>query len=565
MVARLPTPGGDSGTWGSILNTFLDVAHNSDGTLQTGAVQQAGAVTSVNSRTPTNGSVTLTASDVNALGSSASAGGDLSGSYPNPTVAKINGISVSGAPAVGNLLVASSGSAATWSASGTDWINVKGAPYNAKGDGSTDDTLAIQGALTAAAGSGGVVYVPAGTYKISNLTIDSSVTVRGAGLATILQGKSGASGFMMMLAHAASTKYVTIRDLSLVPNTGSLGGIFLDNTGATGDSQHQIRNVFVNNSGGDAFKFGANIRGAVVSGCSQYGSQGYGYNITSGATDNFFTDCVSGPSANNGFEIAGGNNLIKGCKAFYAGYNGSTWGTTQSGFHLNATTWGILTGCSAQQNALHGIDAQSANNCSITGNESDTNSAGTVGGVGINLNGCLACTVVGNSGSNNGGISPGAQAFGYQVAGNQSGTLIFANSVTGANGQYSYLSGGGFTILDANSVQLSSITQVQLPGPQYNMTSVQALANGSAISVPYAPTYAIVPVTETGNVTGITLSGTGNGNGQQLIILNRSNFTVTFAAAGTSNIADGTSDVIPALCARTYYYDSTTSLWYRAG
>lgn len=44
-MARLPTPGGDDGTWGNVLNTFLGVAHNGDGTLVTSAVQSAGAIT----------------------------------------------------------------------------------------------------------------------------------------------------------------------------------------------------------------------------------------------------------------------------------------------------------------------------------------------------------------------------------------------------------------------------------------------------------------------------------------------------------------------------------------
>ncbi len=33
-MARLPTPGSDDGTWGQVLNDFLDVEHNSDGTLK---------------------------------------------------------------------------------------------------------------------------------------------------------------------------------------------------------------------------------------------------------------------------------------------------------------------------------------------------------------------------------------------------------------------------------------------------------------------------------------------------------------------------------------------------
>lgn len=31
-MARLPTPGGDDGNWGSILNEFLETEHNPDGT-----------------------------------------------------------------------------------------------------------------------------------------------------------------------------------------------------------------------------------------------------------------------------------------------------------------------------------------------------------------------------------------------------------------------------------------------------------------------------------------------------------------------------------------------------
>ena len=40
-MARLPSPGGDSGNWGSILNDFLSQAHNSDGTLKNGIVTPA--------------------------------------------------------------------------------------------------------------------------------------------------------------------------------------------------------------------------------------------------------------------------------------------------------------------------------------------------------------------------------------------------------------------------------------------------------------------------------------------------------------------------------------------
>jgi hypothetical protein len=46
MVQRLPIPGQDDETWGTILNSFLEVAHNADGTLQGSAVTNAGGITS---------------------------------------------------------------------------------------------------------------------------------------------------------------------------------------------------------------------------------------------------------------------------------------------------------------------------------------------------------------------------------------------------------------------------------------------------------------------------------------------------------------------------------------
>ena len=41
-MARLPTPGGDDGTWGDVLNDFLSQEHNADGTQKTLPVAKGG-------------------------------------------------------------------------------------------------------------------------------------------------------------------------------------------------------------------------------------------------------------------------------------------------------------------------------------------------------------------------------------------------------------------------------------------------------------------------------------------------------------------------------------------
>jgi hypothetical protein len=58
-------------------------------------------------------------------------------------------------------------------------INVKGTPYGAKGDGTTDDTAAIQAAIKAAQ-PGQVVYLPAGNYLVSApINLTNGVTLLG--------------------------------------------------------------------------------------------------------------------------------------------------------------------------------------------------------------------------------------------------------------------------------------------------------------------------------------------------------------------------------------------------
>lgn len=68
------------------------------------------------------------------------------------------------------------------SGSFTQVFDVSTAPYNVDTTGSVDSTAGIQAAIDAASVVGGIVYLPAGTYRASKLTISAlDVVLRGAG------------------------------------------------------------------------------------------------------------------------------------------------------------------------------------------------------------------------------------------------------------------------------------------------------------------------------------------------------------------------------------------------
>ena len=92
-------------------------------------------------------------------------------------------------------------------------ISVKDAAYGAKGDGTTDDTRAIQKALNVARGASAdkplTVRVPAGTYKIStslwiysytNLELASGATIQRSGTSVMLiNGEKGTGGYDQLI------------------------------------------------------------------------------------------------------------------------------------------------------------------------------------------------------------------------------------------------------------------------------------------------------------------------------------------------------------------------------
>lgn len=106
------------------------------------------------------------------------------------------------------------------------FFNVKDTVYGALGDGSTDDTAAIAAAIVAAEVAGGIVYLPAGTYRhTSALTLTAKVSLLGAGAnATVLSIDHATANNVVISGNTSyGQRFISgIRFTALQANTGLL-------------------------------------------------------------------------------------------------------------------------------------------------------------------------------------------------------------------------------------------------------------------------------------------------------------------------------------------------------
>lgn len=140
-------------------------------------------------------------------------------------------------------------------------INVKNVPYYAKGDGITDDTAAIQKALNSFPNGNKIIYIPNGTYLVSNQLQWPSTSDGNSYKRTILQGQNTAGTIIKLknsapgFTNLANPKAViwtgtapaqrfrnAIRNLTVDTGTGNAGAVGIQ---FIANNQGAIRNVTI--------------------------------------------------------------------------------------------------------------------------------------------------------------------------------------------------------------------------------------------------------------------------------------------------------------------------------
>jgi hypothetical protein len=174
-MARLPKPGGDAETWAQLLNEYLLVAHNPDGSPRVRSIEALAATVGLRDLATTN--------------------------LPNQQL--------------NTLVLSNDGTNLVWK----NTIEINVVDYGAKGDGITDDTAAIQRAIDAAT-QGAMVVLPRGVFMVRGLKVRNKGTalVGDGRWATRIVRLSGSAPLIDISGSgtkAGHARYASIRNLML--------------------------------------------------------------------------------------------------------------------------------------------------------------------------------------------------------------------------------------------------------------------------------------------------------------------------------------------------------------
>ena len=210
----------------------------------------------------------------------------------------------------------------------------------AKGNGITNDTLAIQSAVNGYPGY--AIYFPKGTYLIDSLTIPQPCVIYGDGSKSIIrQSQQSTAGNFIDCQRGE----MTIRDLSIEGNTtgeavsepysSPTNGLSMGGFGVSTVENIRVRRFTGN---GCVLRIGSLVMR--IKNCIFSNNDGNG--LSSLATDSIFSDVICY------------SNRLNGCGYKPGADDPSPAYTSYSGYRIDAHK-AVLTGCTSEENFGHGF------------------------------------------------------------------------------------------------------------------------------------------------------------------------------------------------------------------
>lgn len=457
----------------------------------------------------------------------------------------------------------SNGAAVYHGVSQRDWsqiqpvYNVCDHAYGADPTGVADSTAAIQAAINAAhAVTGGIVYLPAGTYGITSaLTMYPGISFIGAGAATadvssanvtlIFQNTPTAGGITAVDLHHNTFRGFVLYGSAVT--AGTARGIFSPLSVNTNQEHVNFEDVIVGGFAGN----GIELQNLIVSRfecVESVANLGHGFYIRgvtfpgAAGTSVSFVSCYANSNSQIGFWLY---NMV------YSGFHGCAADGNGVGYQIDNCQGVTLNGCGAEgQLAQNGFD-----------------------GTSFKVTASFAVALNGPWTFNQGVVML------WVTAGSQQITIssLYENTPNGTAtasiktdaGTMSSLNGYNVTTatsLAANTVNVlndGTTGHASLAGSLSLAQSATAPVTGANGTIATAG-LGVSRVAPSAARAGIILQ-VGTAAGQTVTVVNESAAanTLTFDVAGTSHVADGVSDIIAGLTARSFVWDSGTSLWYR--
>lgn len=301
--------------------------------------------------------------------------------------------------------------------------NVKA--YGAKGDGLTDDTVAIQSAINAAAVNGGDTFFPSGTYVASGITLKSQVNLVGVKKVSALKLKNGSTSPLItgnnvsdfsitnLVLDGNKAGQTNASGLDVVSLSSCQNSIIASCEIKNGYSAHGIELInchnidilsnYIHDNGGNGVIYTnshyLDIADNEIDHNGQRGISDYG-TVTNGSYNIRIQNNQISYSTNEGvgFNFADSVNLTP-CTIYANVENNQIFNNNEHGIVAKCNYSSIVGNQvigNGNNSATQGIVVQ-ANYTTIAGNLVDSNK-----GVGIDLGNCLRCVISGNLVTSNG-------------------------------------------------------------------------------------------------------------------------------------------------------------------